>query len=56
MFRWTVLNLFMECVILIEDHWFLIAGYSVFLHGPSTLDDCADKSRFQYPGQSRGIY
>ncbi|KAL9537729.1 hypothetical protein MBANPS3_011517 [Mucor bainieri] len=39
---------FMECVILIEDHWFLIAGYSVFLHDPSRLDDCADKSHFQY--------
>lgn len=35
---------FVELVTIIDDHWFFITSFSVFIHD-SNLDDCADASR-----------
>lgn len=38
----------MESVIILKDHWFLLTSYSVFVHDPDRIDDCADKTTFKY--------
>ncbi|KAI8081799.1 uncharacterized protein B0P05DRAFT_578817 [Gilbertella persicaria] len=39
---------FVESVIILQEHWFLVTSFSVFIHDPNRVDDCADKSRFPY--------
>lgn len=35
---------FVESVILLQTHWFLVTSFSVFTHDPNRVNDCADKS------------
>ncbi|RCH78527.1 hypothetical protein CU098_000851, partial [Rhizopus stolonifer] len=39
---------FVESVIILQEYWFLVTSFSVFIHDPNRVDDCADKSRFPY--------
>ncbi|CEG76729.1 hypothetical protein RMATCC62417_11588 [Rhizopus microsporus] len=39
---------FVESAIILQTHWFLVTSFSVFIHDPNRVDDCADKSRFTY--------
>lgn len=39
---------FVESVIILQEHWFLVTSFSLFIHDPNRVDDCADKSRFPY--------
>lgn len=39
---------FVESVVILQEHWFLVTSFSVYIHDPNRVDDCADKSRFPY--------
>ncbi|CAO3675401.1 unnamed protein product [Rhizopus stolonifer] len=41
-------SVFVESVIILQGYWFLVTSFSVFIHNPNRVDDCADKSRFPY--------
>jgi hypothetical protein len=46
---------FVESVIILQEHWFLVTSFSVFIHDPNRVDDCADKSRFPYQNKPVGF-
>ncbi|CEJ02090.1 hypothetical protein RMCBS344292_16107 [Rhizopus microsporus] len=39
---------FVESVIILQEHWFLVTSFFAFIHDSNRVDDCADKSRFFY--------
>ncbi|KAK4519220.1 uncharacterized protein ATC70_009452 [Mucor velutinosus] len=43
-----VAPMFVEAVIIIKDNWYMITSFSVFIHDPQHIDDCADNSKFAY--------
>jgi hypothetical protein len=39
---------YVESVIILANHWFLITSFSCFIHNNPKVDDCADKSIISY--------
>lgn len=35
-----------ELVIVINDFWYMITSFSIFIHDPVHIDDCADNSKY----------
>jgi len=41
-----VASSFVESVIVINDFWYMITSFSVFIHDQVHTDDCADNSKY----------